>query len=300
MVKNVDPEILDSFAPLIPEEYIPELESGEMFCLSALKEEGNAHIPVGVLLFSVEDGITGGTEPATMIVIQWIYVAEEHREEGFANELIDALSDVLEDSPADGIICDIPFDSEYDLAEAVLASWGFQFGVVDTNEMIISKDDCRKQASSRYTEEELKIRANIEKMKGMVSVPDIPEETFKKSVHMAKEMEKSGVLDQISENRDDYAGDMSYAIMHGDEISSIMLTERYANNDLHVVLLTGFSADVAKELLFMLQYASAYYYLNYPEDSKVHLTVGTERSMNLAAHLFPDKAPIQVRRGFFY
>ena len=78
---------------------------------------------------------------------------------------------------ADGVICDIPFDSEYDLAEAVLASWGFQFEVIDSNEMTVSKDDCRRQASSKYTEEELRIRANPEKPKGMVSVLDLPEET---------------------------------------------------------------------------------------------------------------------------
>ena len=300
MVKNVDPAILDSFAPLIPAEQLPEIESGEMFCLGALKEEGDACLPAGVLLFSVEDGISNGTEPATMIVLRWMYVAEEYRRQGFANELLDALSDVLEDSPADGVICDIPFDSEYDLAEAVLASWGFQFEVIDSNEMTVSKDDCRRQASSKYTEEELRIRANPEKPKGMVSVLDLPEETFKKAVRTAKEMEKGGFYDLISENREDYAGDMSYAIMRDDEISSILLAERLPDNDLHMVMLTGFSSDVARELLVLLQYAAVYYFTNYPEESKVHLNLGTERSMNLAKHLFPDKDPIQVRRGILY
>ncbi len=142
--KNVDATLLSNFAPLIPHEYLGELESGQIFCLGALKEEDEGSVPVGVLLFDVEDGVTGGTEPATMIVLKWIYVAEEHREEGYANELMDALSDILEDSPAEGIICDVPFDSEYDLAEAFFSSWGFQFEVVDTEVMIISKEDCRR------------------------------------------------------------------------------------------------------------------------------------------------------------
>ncbi|MCR4655185.1 MAG: hypothetical protein K5770_03015 [Lachnospiraceae bacterium] len=113
-------------------------------------------------------------------------------------------------------------------------------------------------------------------------------------------MEKTGFYDLISENREDYAGDMSYAIMHGDEISSLVLVERLPDNDLHMVMLTGFSADVAKELLKLMQYVAVYYFINYPEDTDVHLTLGTERSMNLAKHLFPDEDPIQVRRGFFY
>ena len=39
-------------------------------------------------------------------------------------------------------------------------------------------DACRRQASSKYTEEELRIRANPEKPKGMVSVLDLPEENL--------------------------------------------------------------------------------------------------------------------------
>ena len=300
MVKNVDPVILGSFVPLIPKEHIPELESGQMFCLGALKEEDGESVPVGVLLFSVEEGTTNGIEPATMIVLQWIYVAEEYRTQGFANELMDALSDVLDDSPAEGIICDIPLDSEYDLAEAFFASWGFQFEVVDTNEMIITKDDCRRQAASKYTEEELRIRVNSEKPKEMVSVFDIPREVFRETVQKAKEMEKSGSYDLISEDREDYAGDMSYAIMHGDEISSFVLVERLPDDDLHVVMLSGFGPDAARELLKLMQYTAIYYFENYPEETRIHLTLASERSVNLAVHLFPDIDSERARRGFFY
>ncbi|HAV00262.1 MAG TPA: hypothetical protein DCW47_03590 [Lachnospiraceae bacterium] len=300
MVKNVDAALIDRFVPLIPREYIDEVESGEMFCIGALKEDEEDMLPVGVLLFSADDGVINGTETATMIVISWLYVAEEHRMEGFANDMMEALSDLLEDSEAEGILCDVPFDSEFDLLEAFLTSWGFQFEVVDTQEMIISKDDCRRQGSSKYTEEELRILAHPEKPKGLVSILDIPQETFEEAVRSAKGMEKTGFYDLISENRDDYAGDVSYAIMHGDEISSLVLVERLPDNDLHMVLLRGFSADGAKELLKLMQYFAAYYFENYPEDTDVHLTLGTERSMNLAKYLFPDEDPIQVRRGFFY
>ena len=300
MIKNVDRTVLKSFAPLIPAEYIEDIESGEMFCLGALTEEGDLNLPVGTLLFSVEDGLTDGTDPATMIVLHWLYVAEEHREKGFANDLMEALSDVLEDSPAEGILCDLPLDSEYDLAEAFFVSWGFQFEVVDTQEMIISKDDCRRQATSKYTEEELRLLTNIEKPEEMLSVWDVPQESFQKAVRTAKEMENDGFYDLISEDREDYAGDMSYAIMRGNEVSALILVERHTDNDLYMILLTGFGTDAAKELLKLLRYAAAYYYMNYPEETEVHVRLGTKRSVNLVTRLFPDEDPVQVRRGIFY
>ena len=300
MIKNVDQKIRDDFASLIPDEYREEIEAGEVFCLGALKEDGDYDLPVGVLLFSVEEGVSDGTEASVMIVLRWFYVAEEYRRQGFANELMEALSDVLDDSPAEGIVCDVPFDSEYDLAEAFLISWGFQFEVTDTNEMIISKDDCRRQIRSKNREAELSLAAESEKPKGIIPVPDVPDEAFRQAVRRAKESERNGYYDLISENREDYAGDMSYAIMHGNEVSSLVLFERLNDSNLHMVMLTSFEQAAAKELLRLLHYTAVYYYLNYPEESKVHLTLGTERSMKLATHLFPDKDPIQVRRGFFY
>ena len=50
MVIHVEPAILDSFALLIPREHLSGLESGEMFCLGALKEEGDDQLPVDELI----------------------------------------------------------------------------------------------------------------------------------------------------------------------------------------------------------------------------------------------------------
>ncbi len=133
----------------------------------------------------------------------------------------------------------------------------------------------------------------------MVSIMDVTDEAFIKAVREAKGMEKNGYYDQISEDRDDYAGDMSYVFIHDDEISSMVLCERLPNEDLHIVMLMAFNPDGAKELLKLLHYTASYYFFNYPVETTVHLTLGTERSMNLATHLFPDVDPIEIRRGYF-
>ncbi len=300
MVIWVKEENLRQFLPLIPEEFQDEVISGEFLCLGALSgDERDEKTAAGVLLFSVENGLLYEEEQTVMIVLHWIYVADEYRQTGLANEMMDTLSDVLDDSLAEGIICDIPVDSEYDLAEAFFTSWGFEFRVVDSYEMIISKEDFRKKISTMDGEEVKKAAEDFDKPKGLVGIYDIEEEVFRKALQAMKEAEKNGYYDRVSENLDDYAGDMSFAIMHEGEISSMVLFSRGYNEDLYMVLLSSLSTKGAKELLGLLYYASGYYYMNYPEDVKVHLSLGIEKSRNLATHLFPGKDPVMVRRGYF-
>ena len=300
MVIWVKEENLRQFLPLIPEEFQDEVISGELLCLGALAEDKtDERTAAGVLLFSVEDGLIYEEEQSVMIVVHWIYVAEAERQKGLANELVDALSDVLDDSPAEGVICDIPMDSEYDLAEAFFTSWGFEFRVIDSCEMIISKEDFRKKMKTMESEDIKKAAKTFDKPEGLTAIPDIDEEAFKKALQAMKEAEKTGYYDGVSENMDDYAGDMSYAIMHKGEISSMILFSRDYRDDLVMVLLSSLSTKGAKELLDLLYYSSGYYYMNYPEDVQIHLFVGIEKSRNLATHIFPGKDPVMVRRGYF-
>ncbi len=327
MVIWVKDETVRQFLPLIPSDMQEAVKSGEWLCMGALtqgqaSEEGlgsgegekglrsekgaEEDIPAGVVIFSIEEGIgsVDDEEPeelTTVIRLQWIYVAEEYRMQGIANDLMGALSDVFEDNPAEGIIIDLPYDSEYDLAEDFFTSWGFSFELIDDTEMIITKDDCRRQPTSVNKEEALSLAANPEKLDGMVSIMDISEEAFRDAVVTVKDVEGSTYYDDIAESRDAYAGDMSYVIRHGGEITSMILYERTPlSNELHMVLLTSLSNTGAKELLKLLQYTAGYYYLNYPEEERVRLTLGTKRSRNLAAHIFPAKDPIMLRRGYFY
>ena len=307
MVIWVKENDMEAFLPLIPEEMRDRVKSGEWFCLGALAEDREAaetsddeRLAVGVLLFSSEDGISYGDERSSMIELHWLYVAEKYRMEGIANELMQELSDILEDNPAEGIICDIPLGSEYDLAEDFFESWGFNFEVTELQEMTITKEDCRREISPHNKEEALRMASGPSRPIDLIPVSELSKDEFKRVVREMKQMETSGYYDWISEERDDYAGDMSYAIVHENKVSSMALFERLPNDDLHLVMLGTLSQRGAKELLELLRYTAGYYYLNYPEEAKVRFSLGIERSRNLAVHLFPDKEPVQVRRGYFF
>ena len=307
MVIWVKENEMEAFLPLIPEEMRDRVKSGEWFCLGALEEDREAaetsddeRLAVGVLLFSSEEGISYGDERSSMIELHWLYVAEKYRMEGIANELMQELSDILEDNPAEGIICDIPLGSEYDLAEDFFESWGFNFEVTELQEMTITKEDCRREISPQNKEEALRMASGPSRPIDLIPVSELSKDEFKRVVQQMKQEEVSGYYDWISEERDHYAGDMSYAVVHGDKVSSMVLYERLPNDDLHLVMLGTLSQRGAKELLELLRYTAGYYYLNYPEEAKVRFSLGIERSRNLAVHLFPDKEPVQVRRGYFF
>lgn len=309
MVIWVREKELEQFLPMIPEDMQESVISGEYLCLGGLwsdEEEENTKdsagevTAAGVLVFSPEEGISDDEEIMNVIEIKWIYVDEEFRQKGVANEMMQTLSEILEDNPAEGIICDVPFGSEYDLTEAFFASWGFQFELIDNPEVIITKDDCRRKIGETK-KKELKMHLdNPGTVEGLTAVPDIPEELFRRELHALKEAEKTGYYDRISEDRDAYDTDLSYAILDEGEITSLILFERLSDEELHLVMIASKSQSRVKELLFLLEYAASYYFQNYPEKTVIRLTAGTERSRNLVAKVFPDKDPIPMRRGVFY
>ncbi len=309
MIISITEKERDYFLPLVPEDMRDAFRSGEWMGLGALSEplendgdagEDGAVEACGIMLFSPEDGISIGGERSTMIILHWIYVADKYRQQGMADDLMNALADILEDNPADGIICDIPLGSEYDLAEDFFSSWGFSFDVTELQEMVIDKDDCRKEISPQNKEEALRLASGPDRPINLIPISELSKEDFIKTVRAIKEKETSGYYEMISEDRDDYAEDISCAFVHENEVSSMVLFERFPDDDLHMVMLGTLSKRGNKELLELLRYTAGYYYLNYPESAKIKFSIGTERNRTLAVHLFPDKDPILVRRGFYY
>ena len=112
MIISIKEKEREYFLPLVPEDMREAFRSGEWMGLGALSEpseeggdagEDSAAEACGIMLFSPEDGISIGGERSTMIILHWIYVADKYRQQGMADDLMNALADILEDNPADGI-----------------------------------------------------------------------------------------------------------------------------------------------------------------------------------------------------
>lgn len=301
MVIWVTEQELETFELLIPEDMREYVKTGEWFCLGALLKDsaGEEYTAAGVLLFSDEEGISGGEEELTVITLNWIYVTGECRNRGIGNALMQEFSEVLENIETGGIICDLPFDSEYDQAEAFLISWGFDFAVISGTEMIITKEDFRRRLLT-LEEEKLKMMLEgYEEPEDICLIDELPEPVFEEALREIRDVYPLGYYDMLSENKADYDEEMSAAFLVNNQVSSMVLFERLPGGDPHMLLLAGVFSQKTRELFTLLTYAAGRYYRFYPEETSLRLTLNTEQSMNLAVRLFPEQEPRLIRRGVF-
>ncbi len=297
MVIWVSKKEMDNFLPLVPGEMKRDVESGRFFCLGAVSEEDNA--AVGVLIFSQGGRIQVNGEPTVMIEVHWIYVLEKYRQQGFANKMMEELAEALWDNPASGIVVDVPFGPEYDLAEAFFSSWGFVFQVADNGQMIITKDTCRHEMDNLDEEKAAKLKGGQKKTNGLISVIDLPDIVFTEAIREMRHIEKSGIFDELPENKTYYYPEMSIAAVDNGHVTSMALFEHTMTNELTLVMLKSILASPGKELFLVLRTVFSKYYQSCPEEMTVRLPLKKVESRKLASRLFPDVDTVIVRRGYF-
>lgn len=294
MVIKLDEKTLDSFLPLIPEEIQDYIGEDDVYCLGSVVDD----TAVGVLVFALGDGVHRSGDPKVMIMIYWIYTAEDYRRQGVAGELMDALSDVTGDSTDSVIVCNIPMNEEFEGGEDYFRSRGFEFEMNDIPLMEITKDDCRQQIKEVDKEKALNLAGSQEKPAGLVSLDEISRIRFRRTIKKMLEDEVFTYYYNLSDDRDVYDKDTSYAIMKGDEISSVVLFRKAKRDLLHMVMLNAMSNAEPKEMLELLHYSAGKYFLEKPEDTDVGLILWKEKSRKLAEHIFPHKDVFMIKRGF--
>lgn len=287
MVIKIDENTFDSFAPLIPEEVRKYAEDGETFCLGSVRDDTAA----GILVFSMGDGLDVCCDTLAMATVQWLFTAEDFRHQGVANELMDALEEVIQERPETIIACFIPDIKEVEDLEAFFSFRGFEFEDRGIPLMTITKDDCREQKT-------LNPAGGLKKPRGIAPLDEIPKYRFRATIKKMLEDEEFLYYSNLSYDRDVYHRGMSFAIMNGDEISSIVLFRRILNDELHMVMLDAMAGADPREILELLKYSAGSYYLNEPDRLKIKLTLWKEKSQNLAAYIFPKKKSVLIRRGY--
>ena len=305
MIIWVKEKELDSFLPLIPAHMQEAVSSGDWFCLGALQDvpedegEEMEKLSAGVLIFSAEEGLSYGQDILTMIRIRWIYVTESARGQGLGNELMDALSDILKDNPAEGILVDIPFDTKYDLAEDFFSGWGFDFEVIPDKEMLVSKED----AILRYGSIGKSIEVVKERLKAVHDdirpLKAVPETAFRKALNEMVSKSDSLFHINISSDPGVYDPEMSCAVMKEGEVSSLILYDRIGPKELRLILMASLSPNAATELGNLLAYVAALYYVRESDDTVVKIVMESPKTVELFNHVFASSEPDLIRRGYF-
>ncbi|MCR5237435.1 MAG: GNAT family N-acetyltransferase [Lachnospiraceae bacterium] len=294
MVIKVDDTILDSFLPLIPEEVQDYTEESEIYCLGCVRDD----TAVGILIFSLSDGVNKSGDPEVIIMLYWLYTAEDYRKQGIAGELLKALFDIVRHSPDSVIICNIPMGLGYDQSVDFFASHGFELEANEIPVMEISKEDFREHKNETNQDKVPKSSADLDKPEGLVSLDTISKVKFRKTIKKMLEDEEFTYYYNLTDERDAYDKDLSYAIMKNDEVTSMVLFRRTRSDELHMVMLDAASNAEPREMLDLLRYSAGKYFLDKPDDLYVRLTLWKEKSRKLAEHIFPHKDVFRVRRGY--
>ena len=295
MVIKVDERSRDSFLPLIPEPLHGYVRSGEAFCIGCVRDD----TAVGVLVFMVVNGADENGDICALIELLWICTAEAYRASHVASEMLEALADIYDSSSTDGIICALPQDSRYGFTEAWLESWGFDFDDTDIPVMVVGKEDCRIHAKDINKDKVLSIVTDMTKPDGLISIKEIPKMKFRKVLNEMLVGENPIQYRIIPTDRDAYDPGISYAFIHDNKVSSMILFERRSSSELRMVLLKAFPQAEPKELLSLLHYSAGSYYLNEPEEAVIWFTLAAKRSLDLARHIFPEKDIMHIHWGAY-
>ncbi len=294
MVINVDESIRGSFLPLIPEILHGYIESGEAFCLGCVRED----MAVGVLVFTVVNGADENGKVCALIELLWINTAKAFRKQHVASELMEALSEIYDESLTDGIICTVAQGRGYEFTENWLESWGFEFEDTDIPVMIVNKDDCRIKAKE-FSKDKKTAATDITKPEGLISIKEIPKMKFRKVLKEMLVGEDPIQYRIIPSDRDAYDDKMSFAFVKDNKVTSVVLFERRSKSELRMVMLKAFPLAGPRELMQLLNHAAKSYYMNEPEESVIWFTLATKKSLELAEHIFPDKETVLIHRGSY-
>ena len=120
IITNITSENSEAYEQLMPEDMYMELADASHFALGAVVQEtaGTDHtadsrsgLAAGILLYDLieEEG------EIPYVLLKWIYVAQDFRNKGAANALMEKFYAILNEAGLTNVVCEIPTSPDDDL-----------------------------------------------------------------------------------------------------------------------------------------------------------------------------------------
>ena len=286
-VINLTQENIQPFVQLAPLELIDELADAFHFGLGAVAEtEDGTAAAVGILLYDVSEEEYQSSDTGNDVWLKWLYVAQDYRQQGIADGLMETFSELLNESGISSAACEAPALAEADLLCEFLEQWGFTFSY-------------QKKYELTMTLEELLTYPFFEET---VDAGDVRPIRVLSGLQLRKKLEQLAVHNQRMRELSDpeewewIDPDISCAIEKGGQIQSVFLVRQRVSGVLEPVFLYG-SRENKKEILALLRFAAVQAHLNDPMDTPVRLSGRSEAAARLIGWLFVGQEPLVVRYG---
>ncbi len=285
MIIQITDITAEAYEHMVPPEQLYPLDEPGHYCLGAVDEKDGELTAVGILIFDVLEG-TNGIDLDIAAVLNWLYVEEAYRGQGYGNALMEELYRILNDAGIYPLICDVPFPAEYNRLCAFLENWGLEFTLVDKFEF-------------RTTLGEVRRNKHFEGKKPTGKVISMADMTAQEWKNLKKVLVKEPMHLEFLENPHFYDGELSCVYCSGDQVQAIFVVRSYKDSILIPELLMGFTSGSSAQLYQLLLYALEKTDGEFGDDAQILVCCQSAGSAALIDGLFPDAEPELVRRGVY-
>ena len=270
------------FEHMVAEEFFDPLDKEGHYVLGAIGEDEYGMYAAGVLSFDVIDDYDG--ESRVLIgLLRWLYVAEEFRNRGAADALMEEYFRLLAHAGIELAILDLPFNTQYDELCMYLEGWGFSFFLTERFEL-------------RVTMEEVKA---VPELWGKASTNVVPlhkldKEELKRIIRKAEELN-----DIDPDFRDKIKGcdkNVSSVVYRDGEIQGLAVIYPITSDILEISLFRMFEKN-ASDMKDLFYYTSEHILERYGEQVQIRGLCRDVVSANMIGKLFPHIEPLLVHRG---
>lgn len=270
------------FEHMIPEEFFEPLDKEGHYVLGAIGEDEYGMYAAGVLSFDVVDDYDGETR-FLIGMLRWLYVAEEFRNRGAADALMEEFFRLLAHAGIELAIFDMPFNTQYDELCFYLEGWGFSFFLTDRFELRLSMKEVLEVP-------EIWGKAS----QNVVPIAKLEKEEIKRTIRKAEELEN---IDP--DFRDKMKGcdkNSSAAVYQDGELKGLAVIYPVTSHILEISFFRMFEKNAAclKDLLY---YISGQVLDIYGEQVQIRGVCRDEINGNMIGKLFPHIQPLLVHRG---
>lgn len=270
------------FEHMIPEEFFDPLEKEGHYVLGAIGEDQDGMYAAGVLSFDVIDDYDGDTR-FLIGMLRWLYVAEEFRNRGAADTLMEEYFRLLAHAGIELAITDIPFHFQYDELCIYLEGWGFSFFLTERFEFRVSMREVMEVR-------ELWGKAS----RNVIPVGKLEKEEIKRIIRKAEELEN---IDP--DFRDKIKGcdkKCSATVYQNGILKGLAVIYPVTSHILEISFFRMFekNAGCIKDLFY---HVSRNILTVYGKEIQIRGLCRDEVNANMISKLFPHIQPLLVHRG---
>lgn len=270
------------FEQMVPEEFFDPLDKPGHFVLGAIGEDEEGLYAAGVLCFQVEVG-SADDEDMMAGFLQWLYVGSEFRGRGAADALMEEFFRLLASVGIEVAICDLPFDVTYNDFCNYLEQWGFEFELMDLDEVRVTLDKLltRPQLFGECSSNVIPLSQASEKQL---------DDAMKVTLHL------SNLAPEVEDCVDYCDREVSCILLKEDRPAGMALVYPVAEGILEIALLRTFPYD-AKHMMDLIYFVSAQIRDRYRPDTQIRFTVRNQTTAAIVNRILPNVEPLLVYRG---